>query len=388
MPRSANDATGGVPGMGDKRSAIYERYDELVERAGPSPPEEQQAPSPAGPLQAGPVPGDTPEATGEDGVEAPREASAQEPAEASAEEPERSGEQPAGEPGGAPEDSDGKTDSAGVESAAEVITREEFEKKFGKVRIRGKIAGEVVEAPVTEWIKAAGLERHLQKRLQALAEKERRLTAAMQPGGYAAPQPMSAPPVSGPWVPPPGVEDSPLARLSDEDVRKRYDEMFIESPWKAEQFRAAVDAARRQALAQAEARRADAAVREFRARQSDITDEDWLAMNDPQFISRHPEIGRAQARGDWEAVLDVAYAKYVQERAMSALEAARRRAAEEEAEQRRKAEAKRRGQIVRAASQPPPAERKAEETDETPEAYIARLRKQRLELRNAGRNVT
>lgn len=262
-------------------------------------------------------------------------------------------------------------DAEEVKEAATVFTREELLDYFKDVRIKGKIDGKDVEAPIADWIKATGLESKLTRKAQELSAKERELTAREKEFKAQFDAAKKAP-------------ESPtkISQLTEEQVQSRYDELVLESPYKAQKFLDEVRDARFQAEQQTMVAKVETALRDFQSTYPEVTAEDWIRMNDESFITKYPDIvtarNRAVRTGDHFATFVAARARLMEEKLSERNSDATRKETEKEAELRKRTEAKKKGQVVRIQTKVETQPKKEEEPKaESREEYVRRVATER-----------
>jgi len=304
----------------DPRAAIYAKHDAIAEKERPK---EEPVEEPAPEEQASEVP-----------VETPPEAPAEPPKEPQAEE-------------------------------EEVIDREEYERRTAKWKVKGKFDGEELVVPAAELVKITGLEKKAAKRLAEINRKERELLDR-QYQVPIVPQVEDSPPI-------PQQTPLQLHRLSDAQVRDRYNELAMESPFDANAFLEQVKESRRQAQFVYEKSKAEVAQREFMdSNQLSEDHPDWQRINSREFYEKHPDIISARDRGDYTSMYAIARAHLLEEKV------AQREAelAAKAQEAQKKVEAKKQGQVLRVANKPEPPKPKTDER-ETPEQYVRRMASER-----------
>ena len=258
------------------------------------------------------------------------------------------------------------------EPEEEVLTTEEFAERFKNVKVKGKFAGEEAVVSAKDLLRVQGLDRHLTKRLQEVARKEETL-------GAAPPPPVEYRPTE---APPSG--DKALRYWGENEVAQKYDEMFSESPYKAQQFLNTVQAERQRAQAENEKTRMDTAEKDFLALHADMDSNDYEAMkssfSNADFFRNNPDVDHAFQRRDYYGALELAYTKVerqklTQERA--AIKAARDAAL---ADEQKRTELKKKGSVIRTASKPE-VKQKEEIRILTPEEVIREEAARRRALR-------
>jgi hypothetical protein len=260
-------------------------------------------------------------------AEGPPEEDTEEPPPKEASEPE---EKPKAEPAKEPE--------------VEELTPDEFAERFKNVKVKGKFAGEEAVLDAKTLVKLQGLEKHLTKRLQEVARKEESLGAATPPPvDY---RPAEAPPAA----------DKALRYWGENEVAQKYDEIFSESPYKAQQFLNTVQAERQKAHTENEKTRMDTAERDFLALHSELESKDYDSMkssfSDPEFFRKNPDVDHAFQRRDYYGALELARVKLIEGKLnekLSAIKAAQDAAI---AEEKRKADLKKKGSVIRSSSKP------------------------------------
>lgn len=163
----------------------------------------------------------------------------------------------------------------------------------------------------------------------------------------------------------------PLRHMTEEQIQGRYDELALESPYKANRFMQQVERAKDEFARETDERRVLIARSDFRSAYPEATDADFVKMHDPAFYEKHQSVMKAIARGDEYAALVSAYEAIEREKLVAKLEYAARKEREREAEIERRNELKKKGAVLRVQTrvvQPP----KKDEAPETPEAIKAR----------------
>ena len=163
-----------------------------------------------------------------------------------------------------------------------VVSRAEFNEIFKDFRIRDKVAGEIVEAPPNEWLSATGMQKHYTKKLMDLSRKERELLKKREDTG---------------------------PQMSDKEIQGKYDELFMESPYKANAFLKELEAkkAAPQDDGTDETLRVKQAYEEFSAAYPDLSQEDWTRMNSPIFWQKFPDVLEAREQKAWFPTFVLAY---------------------------------------------------------------------------------
>lgn len=164
-----------------------------------------------------------------------------------------------------------------------VVSRAEFLETFKDFRIKDKVAGEIVEAGVGDWIAASGLEKHYTKRLMDLSKKERELLQQKR--------------------------ESSAPKMSDKEIQEKYDELFLESPYKASRFLKDLETSKEAPPDDGtdETLRVKKAYEEFASAYPDLSQEDWARMNNPAFWQRFADVQEARASKDWFPTFVLAY---------------------------------------------------------------------------------
>lgn len=176
-----------------------------------------------------------------------------------------------------------------------VLTREEFEEVFKDIKIKTKIAGEEVEAPISEFVKATGLEKHYTRRLQELSRREQEILQNRKEETDE------------------GSGEGP----SEEEVEEKYNELYEESPFKAQQYLKQVETERAKAKADKGVARENRAVDDFKSAYPECTEQEWLKMNDPEFWKSHDDIVKLKDSGDIFTTLVTAYNRLQQTKVVS-----------------------------------------------------------------------
>ena len=159
---------------------------------------------------------------------------------------------------------------------------------------------------------------------------------------------------------------------NEEEVQEKYDELYQESPYKANIYLEEVKATRSSAFEQREQARIDRAVNDFYAVCPECTEEDWAEMNNPAFWRKHEDIRNAKDRGDVFATLVTAYTRLSQSR----LEKQMTEFSKQAEEKKTKQDKKKSGQVLRTSVKPVPKKKAKEPTkEETNAEYIAKMRK-------------
>lgn len=250
------------------------------------------------------------------------------------------------------------------EPVVEELTSEEFAERFKNVKVKGKFAGEEAVVDAKDLLRVQGLDRHLTKRLQEVARKEEALGAALPPpNDYRPPE---TPPAS----------DKALRYWNENEIAAKYDEMFSESPYKANQFLENVKVERNRAQEETRKARMDTAERDYFAMhpESEAPIRDFFS--DSKNFS-DPRISSALERGDYYGVLEIANIR-IEAKAVAAERNAIKAAREEAiAEEKKKADLKKKGSVIRTSSRPevkPPEEFRELSPSETIAAEAARRR--------------
>lgn len=260
-----------------------------------------------------------------------------------------------------------------AEPVIEELTPEEFTERFKNVKVKGKFAGEEAVVDAKDLLRVQGLDRHLTKRLQEVARKEEAL-------GAAPPQP---PVEYQPTVAPTG--DKPLRYLGEAEVASKYDDLFSESPYKANQFLQTVQSERQRAQAENEKTRMDTSEKDFLAIHGDMEPGDYDAMkssfSNPDFFRVNPDVDAAFARKDYYGALELAYTKVERQKLAKERAAIKAAQAAALAEEAKKVELKKKGSVIRTASKP---ENKPQEAfrPQTPQEVVLEMQAKRRGLMN------
>jgi hypothetical protein len=295
-------------------------------------------------------------------IKAAREAAEATPAEDTPEEtPRKSASEPEGETEAVP---------AIVPPAPEpeTLTPEEFTERFKNVKVKGKFAGEEAVVDAKDLLRVQGLDRHLTKRLQEVARKEESLGAVQPPPTEY--RPADAPPAA----------DKALRYWAEPEVAAKYDEIFQESPYKANQFLNTVQAERQRAQAENEKVRMDTAEKDFLALHTEMEPTDYDAMkssfSDPEFFRKNPDVDHAFQRRDYYGALELARIKLVEKKLnekFGAIKAAQEAAL---AEEQKRIDLKKKGAVLRTTSKQE-AKPKEEFKPPTAEDYIRQMQAKR-----------
>jgi hypothetical protein len=251
----------------------------------------------------------------------------------------------------APEETPPKVEASATEEKpkavpadeVEELTPEEFAERFKNVKVKGKFAGEEAVVDAKTLLKVQGLERHLTKRLQEVARKEETLGAAPPPPEY---RPTEAQPTG----------DKALRYWGENEVAAKYDEIFSESPYKAQQFLNAVQGERQKAQTENEKVRMDTAEKDFLAIHTEMDSSDYDSMkksfSDPEFFRANPDVDHAFQRRDYYGALELARVKMKEAKLDAKLAAIKTAQDAVIAEEQRKVELKKKGSVIRTASKP------------------------------------
>lgn len=256
----------------------------------------------------------------------------------------------------------------------EVIDREEYERRTAKWKVKGKFDGEEQVVPAAELVKIAGLEKKAARRLAEINRKERELLERQ----YQAPV---IPTVEESLIP----SQTPLQlhRLSDAQVRDKYNELAMESPFDANSFLEQVRSSRQAAQVSYEKQKAEQAQAEFMDTYNLSEDSpEWHRINSKEFYEKHPDVLRARDRGDYYAMFVAANA-HLKEEVLADRE---RKLQEAAIKTQEKVEAKKKGQVLRVASKPEPAKPKSDGL-ETPEEYIRNMGRGRRQQFGIDKNL-
>lgn len=225
------------------------------------------------------------------------------------------------------------------EPEAEELTPEEFAERFKNVKVKGKFAGEDAVVDAKTLLKIQGLERHLTKRLQEVARKEESLGAAA---------PIAPPPVDATY-PPHVPVDKALRYWGENEVAAKYDEIFSESPYKAQVFLNTVQSERQKAQDESRKIRMDSAERDFFALNPEAEAPIKEFFSDPKVFS-DPRISAAFERGDYYGALEMANVR-IESKAIAKEKAAIKTAQDAAlAEEKKKIDLKKKGSVIRTSS--------------------------------------
>jgi hypothetical protein len=158
----------------------------------------------------------------------------------------------------------------------------------------------------------------------------------------------------------------PLRYLTDEQFDEKYNELFSESPAKARRFEKSVEDARATAARENDEQRVESDLRDFVSAYPDVTEQDWLRMNDPSFYEKYPDILQAMERRNHFGAFVAARGRLVEEKLDAKLKEASTRESAKEADLRKREELKKKGSVLRVQTkvvQPP----KKEEAPPSPE---------------------
>jgi len=295
-----------------------------------------------------------------DAIKAAREEADNPPAEDSEEAPPK---EEASETGEKPKAEEKK------EPEVEELTPEQFAERFKNVKVKGKFAGEEAVVDAKDLLRVQGLDRHLTKRLQEVARKEEAL-------GAAPPPPVEYRPAE---TQPTG--DKALRYWGENEVAAKYDEIFSESPYKAQVFLNTVQSERQKATAENEKVRMDTAEKDFLAIHSELDSGDYDSMkksfSDPEFFRANPDVDHAFQRRDYYGALELARVKLKESKLNEKL--AEIKAAQEAArtDEQRKIDLKKKGSVIRTTSKTeskPPEEFRPPTPSEVIAAEAARRR--------------
>jgi hypothetical protein len=230
-----------------------------------------------------------------------------------------------------------------------VLSREEFEEVFKDIKIKTKIAGEEVEAPVKDFLKATGLEKHWTKRLQELSRREREILQNR-----------------------PDYDEGTGEGPSEEEIEEKYNELYEESPYKAQKYLDEVEKTRETSRTTSGDARIQKAVEDFKSVYPECTDDEWVTMNDPKFWQSHEDIVKMKDAGDTFATLVTAYTRLQQSKVTAqAIDDGKKKPPVDKTERKKK------GQVVRTSIKPIASSSKKKGFElERPQDYIAALRKQ------------
>lgn len=227
------------------------------------------------------------------------------------------------------------------ESAEEETSTEEKEDE----PVEGaKAQEEAVEAEVIEGeIPKEELTPREKRKLENLEAKEKRLTAWEQKLVAQFNAAEKPPEVKTALE----TATTPFRHMSEDQVQARYDELALESPYRANRFLRQVEDAKAAAAQETEAQRIETDFRDFRSAYPDITESDWVRMNDPKFYEKYPDILRSMERGQHFATFVAARGRLVEEKLIAEKEAATKKGTERDAEVQKRIDAKKRGTVVR-----------------------------------------
>jgi len=253
--------------------------------------------------------------------------------------------------------------------AVEELTAEEFTERFKNVRVKGKFAGEEAVVDAKDLLRVQGLDRHLTKRLQEVARKEESLGAVA---------PIAPPPVDTSY-PPHVPVDKALRYWGEDDVAAKYDEIFSESPYKAQQFLNTVQAERQKASDESRKARMDTAERDFFASHPEAEAPIKEFFSDTKVFS-DPRISSAFERGDYYGALEIASVR-IESQSLAAERKAIKDAREAAlAEEKKKIDLKKKGSVIRSTSKTEAAP-KEDWKPPTPEESIRAEAERRRRLR-------
>jgi hypothetical protein len=233
-----------------------------------------------------------------------------------------------------------------------VLSREEFEELFKDIKIKTKVAGEDVEAPVSEFLKATGLEKHYTKRLQELSRREQEILKGRE-----------------------GDDQGPAEGPSEDEIEEKYNELYEDSPYKAQRYLEEVNSQRSSSQGKSEQARVNKAVDDFKSVYPECTPAEWDKMNDPSFWQSHEDIVKLKDSGDIFATLVTAYTRLQTAQVKTDALADAKKAKEKPVVQN-KTERKKQGQVLRTTVKTQKAQPKKGFHLESKEDYIASLRRQ------------
>ena len=205
------------------------------------------------------------------------------------------------------------------------------------------------------------------RKAENLEAKEKRLSAwekKLQEQFQAADKPLA--------VKTPDPSQTPLRYLTDAQFDEKYNELFSDSPAAARRFERNVEEARATASRETEEQRVESDFRDFRTAYPDVTESDWIQMNDPKFYEQYPDIIHAMNRRQHFATFVAARARLVEKKLSEELKTASSRQTAKEAELEKRTELKKKGTVLRVQTkviQPT----KKEEAPETPEQRKKRI---------------
>lgn len=276
-------------------------------------------------------------------------------------------------------------DAEEVKEKAKVFTHEELIEHFGDVVIKGKIDGKEVEAPIGDWIKATGLESKLTRKAQELSAKEKELSVRERElvdefNAVKEPSPELAKVATKE-----AAERTPHRYLTETQVQEQYDQLVLESPYRAQKFLDEVKDAKFLAEQESARERVSTALKDFRKSYPDVSEADWLKMNDEAFIEKYPDIVQARYRamrsGDHYATFVIALVRLAEEKLSSEKDAVLKKESAKEAELKKRTEAKKKGQVLRMQTKQEPIIPKKDEGPKDPaeerKAWIRQLAEER-----------
>lgn len=305
-----------------------------------------------------------------------RAAQDEEPAEEAGEAEEEAAAEPEGDKGkeAPPAQVDAQPEA---DDAAKVLSIEEAREFTKGVKFKLKLDGEEVEVDFDELAKGSGLQKKLNRKLmdvsaaqKAAAEQFRRAAEKPQPRAPQATDPNNA----------------PLRYWNDGQVQGKYDELHLESPYKAQQFLRQVEQDRAIAAHETEEQRITQALYDFRQGYPEVTEADWAEMNKEEFYTKYPDITQAMARGDHYATFVAAKARYDQERFAAERAAQDKAKADAAKTAKERTDAKKKGQVLRGQAQATPqkAAPKQAEQGESRQDTIRRMMRERRETMGLG----
>ena len=270
-----------------------------------------------------------------DAQKAAREAAENPPAEDA--EPESPPDKEASEPEKQPEAEPAK------EPAVEELTPEEFAERFKNVKVKGKFAGEEAVVDAKDLLRLKGVDRHYTKSLQELAREREALRA--QAAGIQPSQPAYEPPT------PPTGQEKALRYWNENEVEQRYNDLVLESPYRANQFLETVKTERQRAQEESNKARMDNAERDFFALHPDMEPHIKDYFGDPKAFS-DPAVSAAFERGDYYGALEIANVRIEAKRLAEERKAISAAREAETAEARKKADLKKKGAVIRSSTKP------------------------------------
>ena len=259
-----------------------------------------------------------------------------------------------------------KSDSLRFPAPPEAVEEEEAPEQVDEEKPEGDEKAESEkEADKTEAAKEPEEEKPTpreKRKAENLADKEKRLSAWEQ-NLVAQFEAAGKPPVAKPTV---DASQVPLRYMTEDQIQARYDELAIESPYRAKRFLDSVEVARETMRQESEGQRIESDFRDFRDAYKDVTEADWLRMNDPSFYEKYPDIMKSMSRRDYFATFVAARSRLFEEKVASEREAAKGKESALDAELRRRNELKKKGQVLRVQTRQEPITPKKDEGPKDP----------------------